>query len=159
MSPCPGAKSRAQPSGAAGRRALRASDKLSDERLGEPSASIRARVEQARAAQRTRFAETGLTCVRPQVASTWSRRRCGRFAPWTRRVRPCCVRRWSARGVHGMRMSARAYHRILKLARTIADMARADGIEAPHLASATGRSDPVPAAEDGIGPPHRIISS
>jgi len=38
--------------GASGGRALRASDKLSDERLGEPSASIRARVERARAVQR-----------------------------------------------------------------------------------------------------------
>ena len=37
-------------------------DKLSDERLGEPSAVVRARVEQARAAQRQRFAGTRLTC-------------------------------------------------------------------------------------------------
>ena len=37
------------------------------------------------------------------------------------------------------RMSARAYHRILKLARTITDMAGSDGIAAPHLASAAAR--------------------
>jgi magnesium chelatase family protein len=33
-------------------------------------------------------------------------------------------------------MSARAYHRILKLARTIADLAGNPRIEAPHVAEA-----------------------
>ncbi len=33
-------------------------------------------------------------------------------------------------------MSARAFHRILKLARTIADLADCEGIETPHLAEA-----------------------
>ena len=35
-------------------------EKLSDERLGEPSSAIRARVEAARERQRQRFAGTGL---------------------------------------------------------------------------------------------------
>jgi magnesium chelatase family protein len=35
-----------------------------------------------------------------------------------------------------MQMSARAYHRILKLARTIADLAECDKIETAHLAEA-----------------------
>ncbi len=35
-----------------------------------------------------------------------------------------------------MNLSARAYHRILKLARTIADLADSDRIETPHLAEA-----------------------
>ncbi len=35
-----------------------------------------------------------------------------------------------------MQMSARAFHRILKLARTIADLAGSDKIETPHLAEA-----------------------
>ncbi len=35
-----------------------------------------------------------------------------------------------------MQMSARAFHRILKLARTIADLAESDKIETPHLAEA-----------------------
>jgi magnesium chelatase family protein len=33
-------------------------------------------------------------------------------------------------------MSARAYHRILKLARTVADLAGSEGIETVHLAEA-----------------------
>ena len=35
-----------------------------------------------------------------------------------------------------LQMSARAYHRILKLARTIADLAGSAGIEGPHVAEA-----------------------
>ncbi len=35
-----------------------------------------------------------------------------------------------------MQMSARAYHRILELARTIADLAGSDGIETVHIAEA-----------------------
>ena len=37
-------------------------DKLTDERLREPSEAIRARVERAREAQQKRFADTPLLC-------------------------------------------------------------------------------------------------
>lgn len=38
--------------------------------------------------------------------------------------------------VQQMNLSARAYHRVLKLSRTIADLAGAAQIETPHLAEA-----------------------
>jgi magnesium chelatase family protein len=38
--------------------------------------------------------------------------------------------------MHQLQMSARAYHRILKLSRTIADLAGSDAIETAHLAEA-----------------------
>jgi magnesium chelatase family protein len=38
--------------------------------------------------------------------------------------------------VERLSLSARAFHRTLKLARTIADLADSDGIEQPHVAEA-----------------------
>ena len=96
--------------------------KLSDERRGETSAAIRARVEAARARQTGRGSPTctdgqtlGLTATR-----TWARPRCATSARWTRPAASC-----SARPCARCNLSARAYHRILKLARTIADLAGA----------------------------------
>jgi magnesium chelatase family protein len=41
-----------------------------------------------------------------------------------------------ARAVQQLQLSARAYHRVLKLARTIADLEHCDQVEANHLAEA-----------------------
>lgn len=100
--------------------------KLSDMRLGEPSKTIRYRVESARELQRQRFADSNLTCnadMRPAE------------------VRKLCVLDETGRNLilsamNQLQLSARAYHRVLKLARTIADLAGADDITPTHLAEA-----------------------
>lgn len=102
-------------------------EKLSDNRLGETSTTIRARVEAARKRQRERFKGVqGVTC--------------------NAEMRPAEIREWCELDAAGqsllkaamrqLHLSARAYHRILKLARTIADLAGNEKIEAAHLAEA-----------------------
>ena len=101
-------------------------DKLTDDRLGERSASIRARVEAARQEQRQRFAGTELLCNADMGPAE---------------VREICRLDDGGRGLvraamQQLQMSARAFHRILKLARTIADLAGSEAIATQHLAEA-----------------------
>jgi len=101
-------------------------EKLSDARLGEPSAVIRTRVESARQIQRERFANTSLTSNADMHPA---------------QVRQYCSLDESCRGLmrtamNQLQLSARAYHRILKLARTIADLAGSPHISTIHLAEA-----------------------
>ena len=101
-------------------------EKLSDARMGEASATIRARVEAARQIQRERLATAGLSS--------------------NTEMRPAEVRQFCALDDTGrslmksamqqLELSARAYHRILKLARTIADLASSEVILPVHLAEA-----------------------
>jgi magnesium chelatase family protein len=101
-------------------------NKLTDERLGERSEAIRARVERAREVQRQRFADTPLSCNADMGPTE---------------VRKICRLDETGRGLvkaamQQLQMSARAFHRILKLARTIADLAGSERIETAHLAEA-----------------------
>ena len=101
-------------------------DKLTDGRRGESSAAIRQRVEEARAIQQDRFRGSALTCNADMGPAE---------------VREHCLLDGAGRALlkAAMRqfgMSARAYHRILKLARTIADLAGAAQIQTAHLAEA-----------------------
>ncbi|MBN2256696.1 MAG: YifB family Mg chelatase-like AAA ATPase, partial [Anaerolineaceae bacterium] len=106
-------------------------DKLSDDRYGEPSSAVRERVEKARQRQRERFGveaadSLDLTCnadMRPAEV----RQFCVLDEPGRSLMRSAMLQ---------MQLSARAYHRILKLARTIADLAGADAITTTHLAEA-----------------------
>jgi magnesium chelatase family protein len=89
---------------------------------GESSDTVRARVECAWALQLERQGEPN-----------------GRLA--AARVDTLCAPDGAGRTLLGhaierLRLSARGYHRILKVARTIADLAGADSVGAPHLAEA-----------------------
>ncbi len=102
-------------------------EKLTGLQPGEPSAQVRQRVEQARARQRQRFA--GIAGVHANAD-----------------MRPAHIRQFCALDSAGetlmkaamqqLQLSARAYHRVLKLARTIADLAGSPQIESVHLAEA-----------------------
>jgi magnesium chelatase family protein len=93
---------------------------------GESSATIRERVLAARAFQMARFVDRGIYANAQMSA---------------RDVRELCV--VDERGINLLRnaiqrfgMSARAYHRVLRLARTIADLQGAEKIASAHIAEA-----------------------
>jgi len=101
-------------------------EKLADDRLGEPSERVQTRVEAARTTQRQRFQEMKLACNTEMTPTE---------------VREFCQVEESAQSLlkaamKQLYLSARAFHRILKIARTIADLENADIIKAHHLAEA-----------------------
>ncbi len=102
-------------------------EKLSDNRLGETSQAIRARVEAARKRQRERFKDVQGVLTNSEMRPAEVREFCELDAAGQSLIKA------AMRQLH---LSARAYHRILKLSRTIADLAGSDRIEAAHLAEA-----------------------
>ena len=102
-------------------------EKLSDNRLGEPSTTIRARVEAARSRQRERFRDVQGVLTNSEMRPAEVREFCELDAAGQSLIKA------AMRQLH---LSARAYHRILKLSRTIADLAGSNSIEASHLAEA-----------------------
>jgi len=101
-------------------------DKLTDDRLGEPSAAVRERVEAARERQRTRLSGTGLTCNADMGVGDVRR-----YCPLEETGRSLVRQAMSQ-----LQLTARAFHRVLKLARTIADLAGEEAIAPVHLAEA-----------------------
>ncbi len=101
-------------------------EKLTDETLGESSEKVRDRVEAARQIQQRRFKGTRLTC-NAEMTPIEVKEFC--------RVEPPAqnLLRTAMKQLH---LTARAFHRVLKLARTIADLDKADIIKANHLAEA-----------------------
>ena len=103
-------------------------EKLSSDRLGESSATIRVRVQSARDRQLVRFrnSEKGIaTNADMRVAE----------------VRQFCMLDETGESLmrsamSQLQLSARGYHRVLKLARTIADLAGSEAIQSVHLAEA-----------------------
>lgn len=101
-------------------------EKLSDSRLGEPSGVIRQRVENARQIQRQRFIDTSITS-NADMHPAEMRQFCNLDEASRNLMKTAMAQ---------MQLSARAYHRILKLARTIADLAASASIQVIHLAEA-----------------------
>jgi magnesium chelatase family protein len=109
-------------------------EKLSNDRMGETSETIRARVQAARDIQQKRFGLEKQNQGILQAVICNADMRVGE-------IRQFC--RLQDEGQSLMRaamsqlnLSARAYHRILKLARTIADLAGREEIESAHLGEA-----------------------
>ena len=109
-------------------------EKLSDNLLGEPSAllsqrtgTIQARVETARERQRQRFKGSSDMLANADMGPAEVREYCPVDDAGKNLLRAA---------MQQLQMSARAYHRILKLSRTIADLAGSDAIETAHLAEA-----------------------
>lgn len=99
---------------------------LADPRDAEPSAAIRARVEAARAIQRERLAPFGLHC-NAQMQARHIRKFCAVDEAGNKLLEMVTDR---------LGLSARSYARILKLARTIADLAGQKTLNQAHLAEA-----------------------
>ena len=102
-------------------------EKLSGDRLGETSESIRKRVQAARDVQSQRFIGV------PDIICNADMR--------VGEIRQFCKLQDEGQSLmraamSQMNLSARAYHRILKLARTIADLAGSEEIQSSHLAEA-----------------------
>ncbi len=117
--------------------------KLTDGRLGEASSAVQARVEAARERQRVRFlsarTEAGLRETAQRGVATGMISSNADMRPAEVRVHCKLDEAGTAlmrAAMSQMQLSARAFHRVLKLARTIADLAGSEGIGAAHLAEA-----------------------
>lgn len=101
-------------------------DKLVENAAGEDSTGPRQRVEQAREVQRQRFIENGFLCNSEMgPAEVWEH--CNMEDAATSLLQTAAQR---------LTLSARAFHRVLKVSRTIADLDGADTIGVSHLAEA-----------------------
>ena len=101
-------------------------EELSGTEQSESSAAILSRVQKARALQETRYQGLGFAC-NARLSSSALRKYC-RLAPDAEAM--------FRRVFDNMGLSARAYDRILKVSRTIADLAGSDRIETEHLSEA-----------------------
>jgi magnesium chelatase family protein len=101
-------------------------DELMSHTSGEPSSLIRERVMEARLMQQRRFEGTGIYCNAHMMA---------------KQIKQYCqisdeVKALLRSAIQQLNLSARAYDRILKLSRTIADLAGSTDIQVPHVAEA-----------------------
>lgn len=94
---------------------------------GEPSTVIRERVERARGVQRERFATLSSTNCNAHVAGRWLLNH-GLIGAESRVL--------LASAMETLKLSARGYHRVLRVARTIADLESSECVSPAHVAEA-----------------------
>jgi magnesium chelatase family protein len=102
-------------------------EKLSEKRNGESSAMIRQRVSEARLIQEERFIEVDEVHCNAQMGSSLIRKHCYVNAAGQQLLK---------NAMDKLGLSARAYDRILKVSRTIADLEKSADIQSHHLAEA-----------------------
>lgn len=101
---------------------------LSGAVTGERSETVRARVAEARVLQQGRLAGTSAV-TNADMGPLEVREHC-------QRVLSPAAQPLLATAMEQLALSARAFHRILKVARTVADLAHSETIEVAHLAEA-----------------------
>ncbi len=99
---------------------------LSDKEAGEPSAEIRKRVNAARKIQLERFKGTGISC-NAKMNSSLTRKYCSLSESAAKTLELSFEK---------LGLSARAYDKILKVARTVADLDGSENIENKHILEA-----------------------
>ena len=100
---------------------------LQDKSRGESSAEIRERVLRARRLQESRFVGTPFKFNADMDTAALEK-----YCPLGKEEQECMERLY-----HSLQLSARAYHRILKVARTIADLEGVEKITTEHLLEAS----------------------
>ncbi len=100
-------------------------EKLTSDDSGEPSEEVRKRVEKARQIQLNRFKDDPIVKINAEMD--------------LEQIREYCVVDQESQSllksaVTQMSLSARAYHRVLKVARTIADLEESSSIKSRHIA-------------------------
>jgi magnesium chelatase family protein len=100
---------------------------LAGDHQDESSATIRARVEAARVRQRERFRDHPGIYANAHMSARDLRTYCRLSEPVESLLRTAITR---------LGLSARAYHRVLKIARTVADLAGATDLEPAHVREA-----------------------
>ena len=101
-------------------------DSLTDRRKGEPSSAIRARVNAARQKQNQRFADSTVRC-NGGMTPAMVQEVCQLDEGCVSIMRSAFLR---------MNLTARSYDRILRVARTIADLDGSDALRPEHIAEA-----------------------
>lgn len=106
-------------------------EKLSDDNLAEKSVKVRARVEAARERQKRRFVDSIKSKYKTITNSEMNSQQIKKFCQIDEKSMDLLKN-----AVNQLGLSARAYHRILKLARTISDLEGVDDIQTSHIAEA-----------------------